>query len=70
MVAGEAVVVGRRVVDREGESPLEDSVVAERRVGVFSAEDEVQSDSLRPISHPSCFKPAMVNIIRSFHSSI
>ena len=61
VVAGDGVVVGRLVVEREGESPFEDSVVAGRRVGVFSAEDEVQSDSLRPISQPSCFKPA-VNI--------
>lgn len=70
MVAGVGVVEVRLVVEREGESPLADSVVAGRRVEVFSAEDEVQSDSLRPISHPSCFKPAMINIIRSFHSII
>ena len=63
VVAGDGVVVGLLVVERKGESPLEDSVVAGRRVGVFSAEDEVQSDSLRPISQPSCFKPAVVNDI-------
>ena len=58
-MAGLPVVVVRLEVEREGESPFDDSVVvAGRRVEVFSAEDEVQSDSLRPISQPSCFKPA------------
>ena len=46
----------------EAESPFGDLVVAGRLLGVLSAEDEVQSDSFRPISQPSCFKPAMENI--------
>ena len=66
LVVAEAVVVLLVEVVRlvvppgDGESPLEDSVVtAGRLLGVFPAEDEVQSDSFRPISQPSCFKPEM-----------
>ena len=47
-------VVVLLVVDREGVK-----VVVGRLVEDFLEEDDVQSDSFRPISHPSCFSPAM-----------
>ena len=62
-VAGAGEVVVRLVEPPgDGESPFGELVVAGRLLEVFSADDEVQSDSFRPISQPSCFKPAIENI--------